>query len=48
MNRTEPMTRCNYFLPKPLVEALKKHAATKGTPAAEHVRRALQEYLERK
>jgi predicted DNA binding CopG/RHH family protein len=46
MIRNEPMQRCNYFLPKPLVEAIKKHAATKGTPVAEHVRRALQEYLE--
>jgi predicted DNA binding CopG/RHH family protein len=47
MTKTEPMIRCNHFLPKQLVEQIKQHAATKGTPVAEHVRRALQEYLER-
>lgn len=45
MSQVEPMVRSNFFIPKQLVEKLRLHANTKGSPMAEHVRRALEEYL---
>jgi hypothetical protein len=42
---SEPMIRCNFFLPPQVVAELKKRAGAVGTPVSEHVRRALLEYL---
>lgn len=45
MSQAEPMVRSNFFLPKQLVEKLRALANKHGTPQAEHVRRAIEEYL---
>ncbi|TDN70427.1 ribbon-helix-helix protein, CopG family [Paraburkholderia sp. BL10I2N1] len=45
MSKLEPMTRRNFFIPEKLYEALQAKAAETGTPVAEHVRRALADYL---
>lgn len=44
-SETSNMIRWNVHLPRQLIEKLKDHAAHRGTPAAEVVRRALEEFL---
>lgn len=41
------MKRTNIFLPEQLIERLKALAAKTGLSVAEHIRRAIDEYLKR-
>jgi hypothetical protein len=43
----EPLRRQNFFISPQIMERLRVLAASQGTPVAEHVRRALYEYLTR-
>lgn len=42
-----PMTRSNYYVPEDFKAGLRKMAKTKGGTAADHLRKAVEQYLRR-